>query len=86
MIGSILAKNSFQDFGIGLGLIISKRQQNKVYISFRGHECDKEFNCEVLASIFQGGGHKMASGCMISQECYEKHFHIVRSVKLNFKD
>lgn len=52
MIGSILAKNSFSKFGNGVGLVISKRSLNKVYISFRGHEIDEEFNCEELASYF----------------------------------
>lgn len=68
--GSVLAKKSLEDFGQGLGLIVSKRSKKKVYVSFRGHPLDKDFNCEELASYFEGGGHKMASGCILDKEIY----------------
>lgn len=52
-------------------------------MSFRGNKCDEEFNCEQIAAYFKGGGHKMASGCIISENSFYQHFKIIKSINLN---
>jgi hypothetical protein len=76
--GKRLAERSFKDIGTGLAIII-RGQDEGYYISLRSIEAD-DFDCEELASYFNGGGHKRAAGCFMSKKMFNDHFRIVKIV------
>lgn len=76
--GKRLAELSLKDNGVGLSVIIRK-QDDGYYISLRSIEED-DFDCEDLASYFQGGGHKRAAGCFIQEKRFKDHFAVLNLI------
>ncbi len=75
------ASKNLVDYAINIdtaivGISISERSENVFNVSMRGKDCDVRSVCE----RFGGGGHKLASGCLISGFFEDVVDKIVRAV------
>lgn len=72
-IGEFLALKSIEEGESGLAVLIKVLDNQRTYLSLRSTGKDG-FDCERLAKLYGGGGHRNASGCMMKPWQFEKIF------------